>query len=288
MKNVILLELRFSSLQNFSLQLPTTFPSINGLSGYRASKMKYLLIKYLFWKPNTEEWWLVFKKLQILEFTEWKKYLQVRNKYGGIWRSCYSKHPIVRGCGCRHGNCSWSPHWGSRWAIHQRKCAEGANREGCRSEMQVAIDRIGISPKQDPFALKLDWKGHKHISLRIYGREFHGKFYTEFRIWNFLKTSHHFSVFGFQKRYFIFDARYPESPFIDGKVVGSCVLFIRVHAMSYLFIYLRILLLICIDHIYLHHSLVFTCAWYNLIITGYKYAVCTQFDHNSPCFDDVI
>ena len=38
------------------------------------------------------------------------------------------------------------------------------------------------------------------------------------------------------------------------------VMFIRVHSMFYLFIYLRILLLICIDHIYLHHSLVSTCA----------------------------
>ena len=39
---------------------------------------------------------------------------------------------------------------------------------------------------------------------------------------------------------------------------------------------------------HMHHSLVFTFAWCNLIITGSKYAVYSQFDHNSPCYDDVI
>ena len=47
---------------------------------------------------------------------------------------------------------------------------------------------------------------------------------------------------------------------ISVMTISPTVMFIRVHAMSYLFIYLRILLLICIDRIYLHHSLVFTCA----------------------------
>ena len=76
--------------------------------------------------------------------------------------------------------------------------------------------------------------------------------------------------------------------FLPALFAKGCVMFIRVHSMFYLFIYLRILLLICIDHIYLHHSLVSTCGWCNLIVTGSKYAICIQSDHNSHCFDDVI
>ena len=58
--------------------------------------------------------------------------------------------------------------------------------------------------------------------------------------------------------YVAFSRKLPAN--IAERLYPVAVVFIRPHAMFYLFIYLRILLLICIDHIYLRHSLVFTCA----------------------------
>ena len=44
-------------------------------------------------------------------------------------------------------------------------------------------------------------------------------------------------------------------------------LYVFMQSSIYLFIYVSY---------YLHHSLVFTCAWCNLIVTGSKYAICIQ------------